>query len=240
MMKRTWTMQDVAAHWDSVPEYDTINAGIDSYFRRFTDSAPLFTIPDGALVLDIDCRTAKGTCFFQERSPTARFVCGAMSPTFKTRALAQLQKHGYQADVFVFEDLPLPFSDAHFDTVLTYETLEHTPWPDRFIAELSRVLKPGGTLVLTTPSVLWEPVHWLSATLHLDHGEGPHRMVPRCHIYHAFAEASLVVEQERSFVLIPVGPRWLLRIGKWMERVLPESVLRVLCLRRTFICRKHA
>ncbi|MDD5469816.1 MAG: methyltransferase domain-containing protein [Candidatus Peribacteraceae bacterium] len=238
-MRKTWTMKEVAAHWDSVPEYDDINKGIDSYFRRFTDSAPLFSIPKDAKVLDIDCRTAKGTCFFKERYTTAQFTCGAMSPTFRTRALAQLEKSGCAANVFVFEGLPLPFENGHFDAVLTYETLEHTPWPDRFIAELSRVLKPGGLLVLTTPNVLWEPVHWFSATFHLDHGEGPHRMVPRGEIYRAFAQANLRVEQERSFVLIPVGPKWLLKFGKWMERILPERALRILCLRRTFICRKY-
>jgi SAM-dependent methyltransferase len=236
---KIWTLQDVAAHWDNEPHYDEINSKIDSYFRRFTDSAPLFQIPEGARVLDIDCRTAKGTVFFTEKYPTAHFQCMAMSPTFKERAEHTLQKNTVNAPVGIFNTMPLPFEDQSFDMILTYETLEHVPWPARYIKELSRVLMPGGQLVLTTPNVLWEPVHWLSATLHLDHGEGPHRMVPRREIFAAFREAGLEVITEKTFVLIPAGPKWLLAIGKYMERVLPEWILRIIALRRTFICTKH-
>jgi len=237
---KIWTLQDVAAHWDSEPNYDEINSKIDSYFRRFTDSAPLFAIPDGAHVLDVDCRTAKGTIFFKEKYPNTTFQCMAMSPTFKERSLQNLQSSGVEANVGIFDALPLPFGDASFDVVLTYETLEHVPWPAKYIQELSRMLKPGGQLILTTPNVLWEPVHWLSAKLHLDHGEGPHRMVPRREILSAFKDAGLEVATERTFVLIPAGPRFLIGLGKLIERVLPEFLLLCLALRRTFICTKHA
>jgi len=237
---KTWTLQDVAAHWDSEPEYDKINSKIDSYFRRFTDSTPLFQISDNARVLDVDCRTAKGTIFFKEKYPTASFQCMAMSPTFKERALKNLKENSTDAKVDVFDVMPMPFDDESFDAVLTYETLEHTPWPEKFIQELSRMLKPDGLFVLTTPNVLWEPVHWLSATLHLDHGEGPHRMVPRKEILAAFKKARLSVKTEKTFVLIPAGPKSLLALGKMIERMLPEFVMRLIALRRTFICTKDA
>ena len=94
-------------------------------------------------------------------------------------------------------------------------------------------------MVLTTPNVLWEPVHWLSATFHLDHGEEPHRMVPLREIYAAFKKAKLEVLTERTFVIVPVGPKWLLSFGKKLEAILPEWILRIICLRRTFICRKY-
>lgn len=235
---KQWTLSDVAAHWDATPEYDAINAGIDSYMRRFRDSAPLFTIPERARVLDVDCRTGNGTIFFHERFPTATFTCIAMAPTFVDRARSHLKKQNIDAPVTLMTDPPLPFPDASFDVILCYETLEHVPWPTRFIAELSRLLTPGGTLVLTTPNRLWEPVHWLSATLHLDHGEGPHRMVPRGEILAAFRAAQLKIITERTFVIVPAGPKWLLRLGKWKESILPEWIKRMLCLRRTFVCKK--
>jgi SAM-dependent methyltransferase len=51
----------------------------------------------------------------------------------------------------------LPFRDRSFDTVLALEVLEHVGEPDRCVAEISRVLAPGGTLLLTVPLVA--PLH---------------------------------------------------------------------------------
>lgn len=235
---KTWTLQDVANHWDNSPDYDDQNAKIDSYMRRFRDSAPLFVIPEHAKVLDVDCRTGNGTVFFQKKYPTAQFSCVAMAPTFKDRAEHNLKQHSVNAPVHVMTELRQPFEHEAFDVVLSYETLEHVPWPKEYIAELSRMLKSGGTLVLTTPNVLWEPVHWLSATLHLDHGEGPHRMVPRNEILNAFEAAGLSMITEKTFVLIPAGPKWLLRFGYVLESVLPEFFLKTFALRRTFVCSK--
>jgi coenzyme F420 hydrogenase subunit beta len=235
---KTWTLKQVADHWDNSPDYDDQNAKIDSYFRRFKDSAPLFTIPENAKVLDCDCRTGNGTVFMKEKYPTANFRCVAMAGSFKERADANLKAHNLGVEVSVMTELTQPFKDEHFDVILTYETLEHVPWPTKYIAELSRIIKPGGTMVLTTPNVLWEPVHWLSATLHLDHGEGPHRMVPRKEILNALKTAGFTVDTERTFVLIPAGPKWLLSFGYFLERIFPEWLMRILALRRTFVCTK--
>ena len=46
-------------------------------------------------------------------------------------------------------DVPLP--DASLDVVVSFETLEHLREQDRFLAELKRVLRPGGLLVISTP-----------------------------------------------------------------------------------------
>ena len=43
------------------------------------------------------------------------------------------------------------FAEGSFDAVLSMETVEHVDDEDRFVAELHRVLAPGGVLVLSTP-----------------------------------------------------------------------------------------
>jgi SAM-dependent methyltransferase len=57
--------------------------------------------------------------------------------------------------------LDLPYDDATFDCVIASEILEHVPEDDRAIAELVRVLKPGGRLAITVPRWLPERICWL-------------------------------------------------------------------------------
>ena len=45
----------------------------------------------------------------------------------------------------------LPFADHTFDAVLCSEVLEHVPAPIAVLGELARVLRPGGTLLVTAP-----------------------------------------------------------------------------------------
>jgi SAM-dependent methyltransferase len=51
----------------------------------------------------------------------------------------------------VFDGRSIPFADASFDHVLCTEVLEHAEDPAGLMAEIHRVLRPGGTLILTVP-----------------------------------------------------------------------------------------
>jgi SAM-dependent methyltransferase len=48
----------------------------------------------------------------------------------------------------------LPFDDAEFDGAIAVHSIEHVPDPERALAEIVRVLKPGARAVLVTPNRL--------------------------------------------------------------------------------------
>jgi SAM-dependent methyltransferase len=49
--------------------------------------------------------------------------------------------------------MELPFRDKAFATVFSSQVLEHVPEPWRMVAEMARVLEPGGHLILTAPHI---------------------------------------------------------------------------------------
>jgi SAM-dependent methyltransferase len=73
--------------------------------------------------------------------------------------------------VVVGDALALPYSDGAFDVVIASEILEHVPEDRGAIAELVRVLRPGGSLAITVPRWLPEKICWLlSDTYHANEG----------------------------------------------------------------------
>jgi SAM-dependent methyltransferase len=72
-------------------------------------------------------------------------------------AARMVRARGFDVHEGVFEELgDLPWSV--FDVVTSWDSLEHTPDPRLFVERLGRLLRPGGTLALTTlnlPSIAW-------------------------------------------------------------------------------------
>ena len=61
----------------------------------------------------------------------------------------------------------LPFPDGSFDAVIAAEILEHIPDDAAAMAEIARVVRPGGTVAVTVPAWLPERICWaLSAEYH--------------------------------------------------------------------------
>lgn len=57
-----------------------------------------------------------------------------------------------ETDVHLVAGERLPFADREFDTVAVVDMLEHVADESTFAAELARVTRPGGTLVVNTPA----------------------------------------------------------------------------------------
>lgn len=67
-------------------------------------------------------------------------------------AIGQLRKR-YPESKFIQSHLPpLPFEEAAFDTVVSFQVIEHIPDDRLFLKEIHRVLRTGGVALITTPN----------------------------------------------------------------------------------------
>jgi coenzyme F420 hydrogenase subunit beta len=238
--RRTWTFAAVGRHWDSTEDYDAINEETYSYFRRFVDGLRLSNLPERGRVLDLCARTGNGTLYFHQQGKVGSAVCADVSAKMGEVCRARLAAGGVQNVLWLpLDNYSLPLADGAFDAILCFETVEHFAEPERLVQELGRVIRPGGVMILTTPNLLWEPVHALAAMTGLHHSEGPHRFVRLCHLRHMVEAAGFVIEQLETTVLIPGGPAALVRLGEWIEARTRHTLMPWLGLRRVLICRKR-
>ena len=108
----------------------------------------------GKKVLEIACGRGGFACWLASEDHRPREIVAsdfALIAVAKGRAFAQ--EAGISTIKWEVGDIQsLAHPDASFDTVISCETIEHVPDPRKAIRELSRVLKPGGRLFLTTPN----------------------------------------------------------------------------------------
>jgi SAM-dependent methyltransferase len=75
-------------------------------------------------------------------------------PAGRFRAL--LEEAGVHHIDWDLDNVPYPLEDATFDAAVMTEVLEHLrEYPARSLAEVARILKPGGRLYLTTPNAAY-------------------------------------------------------------------------------------
>jgi ubiquinone/menaquinone biosynthesis C-methylase UbiE len=115
--------------------------------RMFADVARLADAPAGTSVLDIPCG---GGFAFRGLRPgqSVRYVAADISPYMLQRARQEAHRRAVQDAIeFVEADVTaLQFADNSFDLCVTYNGLHCLPDPRAALGELTRVLKPGGTL----------------------------------------------------------------------------------------------
>jgi ubiquinone/menaquinone biosynthesis C-methylase UbiE len=115
--------------------------------RMFADVERLADAPAGTSILDIPC--GGGFAFRGLRPGQAvHYVAADISPFMLGQARAAAIQRGVQDAIeFVEADVTaLQFADNSFDLCLTYNGLHCLPEPRSALGELTRVLKPGGTL----------------------------------------------------------------------------------------------
>lgn len=156
-----------------------------------------FPLAPGDRVLDLGC--GAGRHAFEVYRRGGRVVALDQNPEeirqvsdmFGAMALAGEAPAGASATAVRSDALRLPFPDGAFDKVIISEVLEHIHSDERAIAEVARVLKPGGLLAVTVPRWWPERVCWaLSDAYHQVEG-GHVRIYRRRRLIARLREASL-------------------------------------------------
>jgi len=134
------------------------------YVHKFASAMPvlraqkrlLSMIGAGQKLLDVGCGSGYYTTQFRD---LGNEVTGIDLTQDGALAVRTLGVPAYVANV----EQGLPFTDKAFDAVTCIEVVEHLLRPDLAIGEIHRVLKPGATLILTTPNY----AHWVLRLLYL-------------------------------------------------------------------------
>ena len=120
----------------------------------------------------------------------------------------------------------LPFADGAFDRVIASEVMEHIDDDDTAMAELTRVLRPGGTIAVTVPSLFPEKVCWsLSEDYHAPKAAGGHVRIYHLQQIVAMLRAAGMVPTEHHRVHALHSPYWWLRCLVGPNQPIAESRL---------------
>jgi SAM-dependent methyltransferase len=112
----------------------------------YGDIGRLSELPAGTRVLDIPCG---GGVAFRGLRPEREldYVAADLSPVMLRRARAEADRRGIDWIELLEADVEaLPFDDRSFELCITYTGLHCFSNPAAAIAEMARVLKPGGEL----------------------------------------------------------------------------------------------
>ena len=100
--------------------------------------------------------------------------------------------------------LALPFKKSIFDIVLSTEVVEHTASPLTAVNELARLVKPGGLLIVTSPSRLWNPLVKLATLLRWRPYEGYENFLWPHEITRALKKQDFEIEILVGFNFCPI------------------------------------
>jgi len=103
----------------------------------------------GKHVLDLACGEGYGSALLARHAEAVTGVdVSQQAIEHAKRVYAQLRN----ATFAVGSATKIPAADASFDVAISFETLEHIHQQEEFLAELDRVLRPGGVLLISCPN----------------------------------------------------------------------------------------
>ncbi|MCK6393583.1 bifunctional demethylmenaquinone methyltransferase/2-methoxy-6-polyprenyl-1,4-benzoquinol methylase UbiE [Zoogloea sp.] len=136
---------------------DLMSFGLHRLWKAFT--VQIAGVRAGDRVLDVAGGTADLSLAFAKKvGPTGQVWLTDINHAMLSRGRDRVVDKGFLLPVAQCDAEKLPFPDNHFDVVTVAFGLRNMTHKDAAIAEMRRVLKPGGRLLVLEFSKVWKPL----------------------------------------------------------------------------------
>jgi ubiquinone/menaquinone biosynthesis C-methylase UbiE len=157
-VRRWWTDNPMVYDWSERPDAVTDPEYLADVERRFLSESWFaqahgakpysrlipFAELEGKDVLEVGCGSGVHAKLLAEAG--ARLTAIDLTPTAVEMTRKRLELNGLEGAVIEADAEALPFDDAAFDFVWSWGVIHHSRDTSRVIAEIARVLRPGGRL----------------------------------------------------------------------------------------------
>lgn len=140
----------IALLGDRIPDDHARQWLADRWVPRF-----YATRPGGARVVDLGCGIGESLDLFRAHDPAVRWVGVDLEDSPEVR-----ERTRGDAEFLTFDGAAIPLPDASVDLVYSKQVFEHVERPRPLLADVARVLRPGGWFCGSLSQM--EPYHSLS------------------------------------------------------------------------------
>ncbi len=128
-------------------DFETLNMYQKSHWKRYEFA--LSKLPEKGVFGDFACGTGYGSVILSEK---AEKVIGADLNAEVIEAVRERYQHNTRVEYHTLNLLEMDYEN-HFDAIVSFETIEHLEENDiaRVLRSYHKALKPGGTLLFSTP-----------------------------------------------------------------------------------------
>lgn len=216
-LDKAGTQEEFYNDFFSENDVQVMNSGGDlrrRYRGEILRAAALSRMPANAMVIDVGCGVGDnlryigrddaklfGIEYAEETARIAKTLLGCLAHVQTASAAA------------------IPFPDRHFDLALCIEVLEHVEDDEGSLSEIARVLRPGGSLIISLPYRHWFPSYFrlMGHYRHYTrydveellgrHGLAVAEYLPNCPRWARFANYCYVISRLYTYALRIAGVR---------------------------------